>query len=100
MVNSFSLPWGGGELRWRLATARRFGPSSASVSGVSGAPPAKMKAPKGAAIFGDPSCTVGSARSVAQHRGSELRQWLGFKALTSKIWAGGGSFYRGFDPMS
>jgi hypothetical protein len=35
-------------------------------------PPVKMKAPKGAAIFGDPSWIVDSTREVAHRRGGEL----------------------------
>jgi hypothetical protein len=38
----------------------------------SGAPPVKMKAPKGAAVFGDPSRTVNSAQAMAHRRGGEL----------------------------
>jgi hypothetical protein len=75
---------------------RRFGSSSASVSVISSAPPAKMKAPQGAMDFGDPPWTVGLAWTMVQRRGSELRLWLGFKASTSKISASGGSFYRCF----
>jgi hypothetical protein len=32
---------------------RRFGPSSASMSAVSGAPPAKIKAPMWASVFSE-----------------------------------------------
>jgi hypothetical protein len=38
----------------------------------SGAPLVKMKAPKGAAVFSDPSGMVDSTRVVAHRRGSEL----------------------------
>jgi hypothetical protein len=38
----------------------------------SGARPVKMKAPKGAEVFSDPSGMVDSARAVAQRRGNEL----------------------------
>jgi hypothetical protein len=44
----------------------------ASTSGSSCAPPVKMKAPKGAAVFGDPSGTVDSARVAAHRRSGEL----------------------------
>jgi hypothetical protein len=44
---------------------RRFRPSLASMSASSGAPPAKMKAPKGAAVFNDPSGIVDSVRAAA-----------------------------------
>jgi hypothetical protein len=46
-----------------VATARRFGPSLALMSASSGAPPVKMKAPKGASVFDDPSGIVDSARA-------------------------------------
>jgi hypothetical protein len=52
-------------LGWGRATARGFGPSLASMSASFGAPPVKMKAPKGAVVFGDPSRIVDSARAVA-----------------------------------
>jgi hypothetical protein len=52
--------------------ARRFGWLWASTSGSSGAPPLKMKAPKGAAVFGDASRMVDSAWTVAHRRGNEL----------------------------
>jgi hypothetical protein len=38
----------------------------------SGAPPVKMKAPKGVVVFGDPSGTVDSARAMAHQREGEL----------------------------
>jgi hypothetical protein len=38
----------------------------------SGAPSVKMKAPKGAAVFVDPSRTVDSAQAVAHRRSDEL----------------------------
>jgi predicted LPLAT superfamily acyltransferase len=38
----------------------------------SDAPTVKMKAPKGAVVFGDPFGTVDSARAVADRRGGEL----------------------------
>jgi hypothetical protein len=38
----------------------------------SGARPVKMKAPKGAEVFGDPSGMVDSTRAVAHRCGSEL----------------------------
>jgi hypothetical protein len=38
----------------------------------SGAPPVKMKAPKGAAVFDDPSRMIDSARAVAHWCGGEL----------------------------
>jgi hypothetical protein len=51
---------------------RRFGWLRASTPASSVAPPVKMKEPKGAAVFGDPSGTVDSARAAAHWRGSEL----------------------------
>jgi hypothetical protein len=45
-------------------TVRRFGWLRASTSASSGAPPVKMKAPKGAMVFGDPSGTVDLARAA------------------------------------
>jgi hypothetical protein len=53
--NLFRLPWGGSRRRWRLAMVRQFVPSLASTSASSSAPPVKMKAPKGAVVFSDPS---------------------------------------------
>jgi hypothetical protein len=44
----------------------------ASTLASSGAPPVKIKAPKGAAVFGDPSGTVDSARAAAHRRDNEL----------------------------
>jgi hypothetical protein len=44
---------------------RWFHPSLASTLTSSDAPPVKMKAPKGAAVFNDPSGTVDSARATA-----------------------------------
>jgi hypothetical protein len=52
--------------------ARRFGWLWASMPASSGAPPVKMKAPKGAAVFGDPSGTVVLARVAAPQRDGEL----------------------------
>jgi hypothetical protein len=51
---------------------RRFSWLQASTPASSGAPPVKMKAPKGAAVFGDPSKTVDSAWAVAHEHGGEL----------------------------
>jgi hypothetical protein len=48
---------------------RRFGWFRSSTLASSGAPPVKMKEPKGVAVFGDPSGTVHLARAAA-HRGS------------------------------
>jgi hypothetical protein len=53
-------------------TVRQFGWLQASTPGSSGAPPVKMKAPKGAAVFGDPCGTVDSARAVSHQCGGEL----------------------------
>jgi hypothetical protein len=44
----------------------------ASTPASSGAPPVKMKTPKGAAVFGDPSGTVDSAQAVTHRCGGEL----------------------------
>jgi hypothetical protein len=52
-VNLFCSPWDDGGQQWRPVLARRFGPSSASMSAVSEAPPAKMKAPMWASVFGE-----------------------------------------------
>jgi hypothetical protein len=51
---------------------RWFSWLQASTPASSGAPPMKMKAPKGAAVFGDPSRTVDSSWAVAHRRGGEL----------------------------
>jgi hypothetical protein len=87
--------------------AKRLGPHLASARVVSGAPLVKSKAQTGAGVLGDPSWTVGSVRVVTQWRAKAVTQWrysklrwrLGFRALMNKISAGGGSFYRGLDPM-
>jgi hypothetical protein len=70
--NSIHSPWDGSGRRWRLATARRFGWLWASTPASSGAPLVKMKAQKGAAVFGDPSGMVDSARVAAHRCGGEL----------------------------
>jgi hypothetical protein len=49
-----------------------FGWLRASTLASSGAPLVKIKAPKGAAVFGDPSGMVDSARAAAHRRGNEL----------------------------
>jgi hypothetical protein len=82
--------------RWRLATARRFGPSLASMSASSGAPLVKMKAPKGAVVFGNPSGTVDSALAAAYRCGGELTWWLGFQYLWIRIHHRTGTIYRAF----
>jgi hypothetical protein len=51
---------------------RRFGWLQAPTLASSNAPPVKMKAPKGAAVFGDPSGMVDSARAVAHQCDDEL----------------------------
>jgi hypothetical protein len=51
---------------------RRFGWLRASTPASSGAPSVKMKAPKGAAVFGDPSGMVDSARVVANRHDGKL----------------------------
>jgi hypothetical protein len=66
---SVRSPWDGSG---RLTTARRFIRLRASTPASSVARPVKMKAPKGAAIFGDPSGMVDSARAAAHRRGDEL----------------------------
>jgi hypothetical protein len=54
--------------------ARRFGWLRASTPASSGAPPMKMKAPKGVAVFGDPSGMVDLARAAAPRCGGELHK--------------------------
>jgi hypothetical protein len=44
----------------------------AATSASFGAPPVKMKAPKGAVVFGDPSKTVDSAQAAAHRHVGEL----------------------------
>jgi hypothetical protein len=46
----------------------------ASTPTGSGAPPVKMMASKGVAVFGDPSRMVDSTRAVAHRRGDELHK--------------------------
>jgi hypothetical protein len=79
---------------------RRLGPSLALVSASSGAPPVKMKAPKGAAVFGDPSGIVDSARAVAYRRDGELTWRLGFQYLRIKIHRRTGTIYMAFSTES
>jgi hypothetical protein len=75
---------------------RRFGPSLASISASSGAPPVKMKAPKLVALFGDPSGIDDLAWAVAYSRGGELTRRLGFQYLRIKIRRRTGTIYMGF----
>jgi hypothetical protein len=75
---------------------RSFGWLRASTSTSSGAPPMKMKAPKGAAVIGDPSGTVDLARAAAHQRGGELHTRLGFQLLRIKIHRRTGTIYRVF----
>jgi hypothetical protein len=51
---------------------RQFGWLRASTPASSSAPPVKMKAPKGAAVFGDPFGMVDSVRVVAHRRSGKL----------------------------
>jgi hypothetical protein len=51
---------------------RRFSLIRASTSTSSSAPPVKMKAPQGAAVFGDHYETVDLARAAAHRLGGEL----------------------------
>jgi hypothetical protein len=70
--NSIRSPWDGSGRRWWLATVRRFGWLQASTPACSVAPPVKVKAPKGAAVFGDPSGMDDSARAAGHQRDGEL----------------------------
>jgi hypothetical protein len=72
---------------------RRFGPSLASTSASSGAPPMNMKAPKGPAVFGDPFGIVDSAQVASLWRGGELTRWLGFAQTFFQKTDPVGSFY-------
>jgi hypothetical protein len=51
---------------------RRFSLLQALTPASSGAPPVKMKAPKGVTVFGDPSTTVDSTWAAAHRCGGEL----------------------------
>jgi hypothetical protein len=53
VANLFCSPWDDGGQQWRLVLAGWFSPSSASMSAVPGAPPAKMKAPTWVSVFGE-----------------------------------------------
>jgi hypothetical protein len=53
VANLFCSPWDDGGQQWWLVLVGQFSPSSASMSAVSGAPPAKMKAPMWASVFGE-----------------------------------------------
>jgi hypothetical protein len=65
-------PWEDNGQQWRLVWAGRLGLSSVSMAAGSGAPPAKLRAPACAAVFGDPSKMIDLAREAAHQRGSEL----------------------------
>jgi hypothetical protein len=52
--------------------AGRLGTSSTSMAAGSRAPPAKLRPLVWAAVFGDPSGTVDSARAAAHQCGGEL----------------------------
>jgi hypothetical protein len=52
--------------------AQRFGCLRASTPVSFGAPSVRMKAPTGAAVFGDASETVDSTRAASHWRDSEL----------------------------
>jgi hypothetical protein len=94
--NSFYSPWDGNGRWWRLATVRQFSPSLASMSASSGAPPGKMKAPKGAVVFDDPSGTIDLARATVYRCISELTRRLVFQYLRIKIHCRMGTIYRAF----
>jgi hypothetical protein len=64
---------------------RQLGASSTSMAAGSGAPPAKLRAPTWASIFGDPSETVDLARAA-----------LGFQSLQVKIHRRTSTIYRAF----
>jgi hypothetical protein len=51
VANLFCSPWDDGGQQWQLVLAGWFGPSSASMLAISGAPPAKLKAPAWASVF-------------------------------------------------
>jgi hypothetical protein len=51
---------------------RQLSASSASMKVGSGSPPAKLRAPVWASVFGDPSETVDLARAAAHWRGGEI----------------------------
>jgi hypothetical protein len=53
VANLFCSPWDDSGQWWWLVLAGRFGPSSASMSVGSRAPPAKLKAPVWASVFGE-----------------------------------------------
>jgi hypothetical protein len=53
VANLFCSPWDDGGEQWRPVLARRFSPSSASMSAVDGDPPTKMKAPTWVSVFGE-----------------------------------------------
>jgi hypothetical protein len=60
---------------------RQFAWLRASTPANSGARPVKVKAPKGVAVFSDPSRMVDSAQVAAHRRGGELRTMA--RVLTS-----------------
>jgi hypothetical protein len=53
MVNLVCSPWDDGGQQWWLVLVGQFGPSSALMSVVFEAPPAKLKAPMWVSIFGE-----------------------------------------------
>jgi hypothetical protein len=66
----------------------QLGASTSSMAAGSGAPPAKLRAPAWASVFGDPSWTVDLARAAAHRCGSELNT-----AARVSIFAGQNSPY-------
>jgi hypothetical protein len=95
-VNLFRSPWEkGGQRRW-LVMARQFEPSLASMSVASGAPPAKMKAPKGVSVFGEAPGALGLARVARNRCGIERGEARVPQLENRQIPWLGGSIYRGF----
>jgi hypothetical protein len=72
VANLFYLPWDDDGQQWWLAMVGRFGRSLASMSTVSEAPPAKMKAPKGASVFGEAPGAVGLAWAARNRCSGEV----------------------------
>jgi hypothetical protein len=85
VANLFCSAWDDDGQQWWLVLVRRFGPSLASMSTVSGAPPAKMKAPKWALVFSEAPRVVNLALGSGERRGDGKGRCLGFELWVNKI---------------
>jgi hypothetical protein len=85
VANLFCSPSDDSGQQWRLVLAGQFGPSSASMSAIFGAPPAKLKAPVWASIFGETPRAVDLAPESRQQSGDGKGRRQGFELGVIKI---------------